>query len=101
MDSYGPICFTKILGVNDEDGIPPKESVSNAIKENPRNGSLTLPPAPTAPGGPLGLAMLTRNFWLAGRELKIGFQGGSTWQKDQVKKYAPEWCQYANIKFTY
>ncbi|KAK7430897.1 hypothetical protein QQZ08_002425 [Neonectria magnoliae] len=101
MDSYGPICFTKILGVNDEDDIPAKESVSKAVKENPRNGSLTLPPAPTAPGGPLGLAMMTRNFWLPGRELKIGFQGGSTWQKDQVKKYAPEWCQYANIKFTF
>ncbi|KAI8650653.1 ZnMc domain-containing protein [Fusarium keratoplasticum] len=101
MASYGPICFTKILGVRDEDDIPPKESVANAVSENPRNGSLTLPPAPTAPGGPLGLAMVTRKFWLAGRNLKIGFQGGSTWQKDKVKKYAPEWCQYANIKFTF
>ncbi len=81
MASYGPVCFTKILGVNDEDSIPPKESVAKAVEENPRNGSLTLPPAPTAPGGPLGLAMMMRKFWLPGRELKIGFQGGSTWQK--------------------
>ena len=81
MDSHGPICFTKILGVHDEDAIPPKESVANAVSENPRNGSLTLPPAPNVPGGPLGLAIVTRKFWLAGRELKIGFQGGSTWQK--------------------
>ncbi|WYZ38153.1 hypothetical protein EsH8_III_000067 [Colletotrichum jinshuiense] len=117
MDSYGPICFTKIIGVNSEEDIPPKDSVSNALKENPRNGSLTLPPASTAPIGPLGLAMMTRNFWLRGRELKIGFKSGSTWQKvsaksntnnqsltrtqDQVKKYAPEWCKYANIKFTF
>jgi hypothetical protein len=81
MDSYGPICFTKIIGVNNEDSIPPKESVSRAVQENPRNASLTLPPAPTVPGGPLGLAMLTRNFWRPGRELKIGFKGGSTFQK--------------------
>ncbi|UNI13346.1 hypothetical protein JDV02_000097 [Purpureocillium takamizusanense] len=101
MESYGPICFTKILGVNDDDSIPPKESVSLAIGENPRNGSLTLPPAPTAPGGPLGLAMMTRKFWAPGRELKINFQGGSTWQKEQVKKYAPEWTQWANIRFTF
>ncbi|KAL3965565.1 metalloprotease protein [Purpureocillium lilacinum] len=101
MASYGPVCFTKILGVNDEDSIPPKESVAKAVEENPRNGSLTLPPAPTAPGGPLGLAMMTRKFWLPGRELKIGFQGGSTWQKEQVKRFAPEWTQYANIRFTF
>lgn len=81
MDSYGPICFTKIIGVNDENDIPPMESISRAVAENPRNGSLTLAPAPQAPGGPLGLAMMTRNFWRPGRELKIGFQGGSSWQQ--------------------
>lgn len=81
MDSYGPICFTKILGVNDEDTLSAKESTSKALEENPRNGSLTIPPAPLAPGGPLGLAMVTRKFWLPGRELKIGFQGGTSWQK--------------------
>ncbi|KAH6888402.1 hypothetical protein B0T10DRAFT_529464 [Thelonectria olida] len=101
MASSAAVCFTKIIGVNDEDSIPPKDSVTNAVEENPRNASLTVPPGPVGGGAPLGLAMVTRKFWLAGRELKIGFQGGSTWQKDQVKKYAPEWCQYANIKFTF
>jgi len=81
MDSYGPICFSKTIGVNDEEEIPQKESVSKAIEENPRNGSLTLPPVSAVPDGPLSLALMTRKFWLAGRELKIGFQGGSTWQK--------------------
>lgn len=81
MDSYGPICFTKILGVKDESDIPPEESISRAVTENPRNGSLTQVPAPQAPGGPLGLAMMTGTFWRPGRELKIGFQGGSSWQK--------------------
>jgi hypothetical protein len=81
MESYKPVCFTKILGVNDDDTISAKESMQRAVEENPRNGSLTIPPAPMAPGGPLGLAMMTRKFWRPGRELKIGFQGGSQWQK--------------------
>lgn len=81
MDSYGPICFTKILGIKDDSDIPPEESVSRAVTENPRNGSLTQASAPQAPGGPLGLAMMTGNFWRPGRELKIGFKGGSSWQK--------------------
>lgn len=81
MDSYGPICFTKILGVKDESDIPPEESVSRAVTENPRNGSLTQVPAPQEPGGALGLAMMTGTFWRPGRELKIGFQGGSLWQQ--------------------
>jgi hypothetical protein len=101
MESYKAVCFTKILGVNDDDTISAKESMQRAVEENPRNGSLTIPPAPMAPGGPLGLAMMTRKFWRPGRELKIGFQGGSQWQKDKVKQFAPEWTQYANIKFTF
>lgn len=85
MDSYGPICFTKIIGVNDGNDVPPKESIFRALSENPRNGSLTLTPAPQAPGGPLRLAMMTRKFWRPGRELKIGFQGGTSWQKVTVQ----------------
>lgn len=81
MNSYKPICFTKVLGVRGKDAIPPKESVSNALEENPRNGSLTVPPAHNAPGGPLGLAMMTRTFWRPGRELKVAFKGGSQWQR--------------------
>ncbi|KAL2279396.1 hypothetical protein FJTKL_13466 [Diaporthe vaccinii] len=45
--------------------------------------------------------MLTGKFWQPGLELKIGFQGGSSWQKDQVKTYAPQWTEYANINFTF
>ncbi|KAK7737618.1 hypothetical protein SLS63_002747 [Diaporthe eres] len=36
--------------------------------------------------------MLTGKFWQPGQELKIGFQGGSSWQK---------WTEYANINFTF
>lgn len=51
--------------------------------------------------GPLQLAAFTARLWRAGRELKIGFLAGSQWQKDQVKRYAILWCNYANIKFTF
>lgn len=81
MDSYHPICFTKTTGSNDADGVSPKESVHRAINENPRNASLTLPPASSASVGHVALALMTRKFWRPGRELRIGFQGGSTWQK--------------------
>ncbi|XXG99861.1 small nuclear ribonucleoprotein Sm D3 [Hypoxylon texense] len=82
MDSYGPICFagnfseTSILALDAPGGLP-------------------------GDGEALGLAMMTYKFWPAGCELRIGFQSGSKWQKDQVKKYAPEWCQHANIKLSF
>ncbi|KAG6354008.1 hypothetical protein INS49_004979 [Diaporthe citri] len=101
MDSYWPICLTKTFGFNDENGILPMGSVSAALTENPRNGALTLPPAPQLLGGSQHLAMMTGKFWRPGRELNIGFQGGSSWQKDQVKTYAPQWTQYANLNFTF
>ncbi|KAI1384729.1 uncharacterized protein F4822DRAFT_416093 [Hypoxylon trugodes] len=50
---------------------------------------------------PLGLAMMTNLLWKPGSKLRIGFKGGSIWQKDRVKKYALEWCKFANIAFTF
>ena len=89
MDEYNAICFTKVIGVDDDvHAITPADSLSRALTENPRNGSLTTPDtgmgsaAPT--DGPLQLAMTTRKFWGAGRELKIAFKSGSEWQKSQV-----------------
>ncbi|GJF00935.1 zincin-like metalloprotease, partial [Phanerochaete sordida] len=100
MDSYGPICFVKAIGANNDHDA--KDSVQRAIRENPRNGSLSLPASAAAPSeGRQRLAVMVGKFWAPGRELRIGFQGGSPWQKDQVKKYAPEWCQHANITFTF
>ncbi|KAH7074342.1 hypothetical protein BKA63DRAFT_415298 [Paraphoma chrysanthemicola] len=101
MALHGPICFNKFIGGSDTSTVPSSTSVSSAVAENPRNGSLTLPPNPNTPNEPLHLAMVTRKFWRAGREIKIGWQGGSSWQKDKVKQYAPQWCQYANLKFIF
>ncbi|GJF00936.1 zincin-like metalloprotease, partial [Phanerochaete sordida] len=101
MDSYGPICFVKAANANSNDN-DARDNVQRAIRENPRNGTLSFPPFATmSHEGPIRLAMMVGNLWAPGRELKIGFQEGSAWQKEQVKKYAPEWCQHANIKFTF
>lgn len=84
MDSYGPICFPDTLGFIDAIDIPPVESVSTALTESLWNGALTLPPAPQVPVGPRG-AVMTRTLWQPGTQLKVGFQGGSSWQKVGVQ----------------
>ena len=85
MDSYGPVCFTKIIGVNDETiDIPPQQSFGNAVLKISSNGTLSFQPAMVAelaPGRHFQLATTTRKSWPPGRELKIGFKGGSRWQK--------------------
>lgn len=92
MHFYWPICFLKIPGFNDENGTLPMGSGSRALTENPRNGALTLAPAPRLLGGSQKLALLTGKLWQPGQELKIGFQGGSSWQKVgvQTKHRKPE-----------
>ncbi|KAH7163357.1 hypothetical protein B0J13DRAFT_35327 [Dactylonectria estremocensis] len=40
-------------------------------------------------------------FWKTGQKLRIGFLGGTPWQKGEVKKYAPEWTIYANLDFEF
>lgn len=40
-------------------------------------------------------------FWPVGTTLKIGFIGGTASQIAAVKQYAPEWTQYANLKFEF
>jgi hypothetical protein len=100
-DKY-PICFA---GTNPSlDGLEASESAANAISENPRNASLTIPIS----NGPLiaptdrpSLAMFTSKFWIAGRQLKISFLTGTDWQKNKVKQYATAWCSYGNIGMTF
>jgi hypothetical protein len=41
------------------------------------------------------------NKWTPGITLKVSFVNGTVWQRQKVKQYAPEWCQYANVKFQF
>ncbi len=40
-------------------------------------------------------------IWPAHSTLRVSFLGGDQRCRDYVKKYAPEWAQYANIKFAF
>lgn len=39
--------------------------------------------------------------WTPGTTLKVSFIGGTQWQRDKVKQFAPNWCRYANVKFEF
>ena len=41
------------------------------------------------------------NKWTPGTTLKVSFIGGTDWQKEKVKLYAPGWSKYANVKFDF
>jgi hypothetical protein len=39
--------------------------------------------------------------WPNGSTIKITFKGGTSTQQDMVRQIAPEWCEYANLKFEF
>lgn len=41
------------------------------------------------------------NKWTPGTTLKVSFIGGTDWQKEKVKQYAPLWSRVANVKFEF
>ena len=107
---YCRVCFSNVAGGTPQDTnakIDPRDGVANAIKINPRNGSLMnlIPDMSIGLGGPAGgpsqLAMYMSKFWNAGRILKVNFVAGSDWQKAKVKEHAVDWSQFANIKFNF
>ncbi|KAE8149991.1 hypothetical protein BDV25DRAFT_140251 [Aspergillus avenaceus] len=98
-------CFYTYHDTNqDED-----KRVEWAIHKNPRNVLITVPPPrlfrdketrPEAANLP-SLGMISSKIWQSGQEIVIGFLAGSEWQRNQVKRYAPLWTRYANIRFTF
>jgi hypothetical protein len=41
------------------------------------------------------------NKWTPGITLRVAFIGGTEWQREKVKQYAPGWSKYANVKFEF
>jgi len=39
--------------------------------------------------------------WANGQTITITFKGGTSAQQDMVRQIAPEWCEYANLKFEF
>lgn len=40
-------------------------------------------------------------FWTPGETLRIGFSGGTDFQKSEVQTQAVKWCEWANLNFTF
>lgn len=47
------------------------------------------------------LALVKSKQWVNGSTLRIKFLNGTTDQHNQVRKFAPIWTEYANIKFVF
>lgn len=74
------LCYDKILPV---DFTLPHRSLSQGPGRAPR-------------------AVSPRNKqWPNGTTILIAFKGGTPAQQDMVRQIAPEWCEYANLKFEF
>jgi hypothetical protein len=49
---------------------------------------------------PRAIAIANRQ-WPNGSKIAITFKGGSSTQQDMVRQFAPEWTEYANLKFEF
>jgi hypothetical protein len=73
------ICFDKIL----------PQDLSRAIP------FMTIDTGRTRAISPIG------KLWINGSTLRIRFLGGTQQQHDMVRRYAPQWTQYANLNFDF
>jgi hypothetical protein len=39
--------------------------------------------------------------WSNGQTIEISFKGGNSTQQDMVRQIAPQWCEFANLKFEF
>ena len=67
----------------------------------PRDLARPRPSLSQGPGRPLRAVVPRNKQWQNGETLKIAFKGGTTEQQDMVRQLAPEWCEYANLKFEF
>jgi hypothetical protein len=44
---------------------------------------------------------LKKKQWPNGSTIKITFKGGTSAQQDMVRQIAPQWCEFANLKFEF
>ena len=52
--------------------------------------------------GRVSRAISPRNKqWPNGSTIRVGFKGGTSQQQDMVRQIAPEWCQFANLRFEF
>lgn len=86
--------------------LPPKlqmKAAELAMKENPENRphvpAMTDARVRFARRDPQSMALITGKKWQNGRTLKIAFLNGNSTAQALVRETAPQWLQFANIKF--
>lgn len=83
------ICFDKILP---KDINRPKGGIIIQPSGNGHNRSIE---------HPTRMALEKKKLWVNGSTLRVKFMEGTSAQHDIVKQFAPEWCEYANIKLEF
>lgn len=68
-----------------------------AIEENPENA----PPMGVAPSGAMSMALITGKKWRPGKTLTVAFLDGPKAKHNMIRKVAPQWSDYANIRFRF
>jgi hypothetical protein len=84
-----------------------KEGAMNVAKKLcydrvlPREVSLPHRSLSQGPGRAPRAISPVKKQWPNGSTIKIGFQGGTSDQRDMVRQIAPDWCQHANLRFEF
>src|SRR5687768_1866779 len=89
MENKLKICFDKIL---------PREI------NRPRSGTLIHSSGeghPRTGGHPTRMALEKKKLWVNGSILQVKFMEGTPNQHNIVKKFAPEWSEFGNIRFEF
>jgi hypothetical protein len=67
----------------------------------PRDFALPHRSLSQGPGRSLRAIAPRNRQWQVGSTINIGFKGGTSQQQEMVRTIAPEWCEFANIKFEF
>jgi hypothetical protein len=89
-------CIDRVLP--DELIIPAAE---RAVGENASNVPVFRPGFGIAPPSRIEMAAVTGKLWKKGRTLGVTFMDGHPSVHSKVEDAARQWCEYANIKFTF
>lgn len=89
MENNLKICFDRIL---------PRELNRPRLKNLNSSSAIQRPPAG---GHPTRMALEKKKLWVNGSILRVKFMAGTPDQHDIIKKFAPEWSDFGNIKFDF
>ena len=72
-----------------------------AVALRPDNAPLAPPAERGIAAFHISMALATGRKWPIGYELRVRFLDGEDWQHEVVERFAREWCDYANVLFSF